>query len=424
MQALRDSVSAAFEAGGREVLFWHVPGRVEVLGKHTDYAGGRSLLCAIDRGLVIGMRPRDDATITFLDTSSGARAAFQLDPALNPLTGRWAGFPMTVARRLARNFPQARRGADLAIASDLPSAAGISSSSALIMATCLALSEANHLPATEQWQSILGTREALAEYLGCIENGRDFGSLTGDRGVGTLGGSQDHTAILCCRAGYLSRYSFAPVTAEGDIAWPGGMSLAIAVSGVRSRKSGPEREAYNRLSLATSAILDRWRRVSGAETSTLAAAAADPEARTAIAALLELAEPSPEFPAGFLAARFRQFVTESLEIVPAAGAAIASGDLDEFGRLVDLSQQGAEAGLGNQVPETIHLARRARELGARAASAFGAGFGGSVWAMVATEEAAAFGQAWMEDYTRDFGSPGIHPQWFATCPSPGARRIS
>ena len=58
-----------------------------------------------------------------------------------------------------------------------------------------------------------------------------------------------------------------------------------------------------------------------------------------------------------------------------------------FGDLVDRSQQLAERRLGNQVPETIELARSARELGARAASAFGAGFGGSVWALVSRADA-------------------------------------
>ena len=77
-------------------------------------------------------------------------------------------------------------------------------------------------------------------------------------------------------------------------------------------------------------------------------------------------------------------------IVPGAADALAEGDLDRFGALVDRSQAGAEAALGNQVPETIHLQRSARRLGARAASAFGAGFGGSVWALVAATGAETF----------------------------------
>lgn len=413
---------AALDGGPRQPALWHVPGRVELLGKHTDYAGGRSLLCAIDRGLVIGMVPRDDDTVTFLDSTSRARAAFRLDPELVPLTGRWAGFPMTVARRIARNFPGARRGADLALASNLPSAAGMSSSSALVVATFLALAEANDLPSSDTWRAHLATPEALAEYLGCIENGQNFGALAGDRGVGTFGGSQDHTAILCCKAGCVSRYSFSPVTFEGDIPWPDAMALVVAVSGVRSRKSGPQREAYNRLSLAVRTILDRWRQASGSDAATLAAAAAEPGAPEAILQFL-LERDEPGYPAGFLSGRFRQFITESTEVIPEASRALESRDFPRFGELVDRSQRAGEEGLQNQVPETVHLARQARALGAHAASAFGAGFGGSVWAMVDANAADRFAKEWIGEYRRTFPGAARRAECFRTKPAPAARRI-
>ena len=89
---------------------------------------------------------------------------------------------------------------------------------------------------------------------------------------------------------------------------------------------------------------------------------------------------------------------ESEVIIPQAVDALASHDLRRFGDLVDESQAAAETLLGNQVPETMWLARRARELGAYAASAFGAGFGGSVWALVSREDAMEFARRWREDY--------------------------
>jgi len=422
MDRLVGSVTESLGGVGGPIAVWHVPGRVEVLGKHTDYAGGRSLLCALERGLVIGMVPRTDGKVTFLDTSSRARAAFELAPDLVPLTGRWAGFPMTVARRLARNFPAARRGADLALASDLPSASGMSSSSALITATFLTLAEANDLQSTEEWQAHLTTTEAVAEYLGCIENGQDFGPLKGDRGIGTFGGSEDHTAILCARAGHLSRFAFCPVRFEEAIPWPAGQTLVIGVSGVKSRKSGPQREAYNRLSLATRHLLERWRAASGCDAATIAAALAGPGNREALLAMAER-EVEPAWPEGFLAGRLRQFIAESEEIIPAASAALAAGDLDGFGRQVDRSQLGAEQQLLNQVPETVHLARSARELGAHAASAFGAGFGGSVWAMVEADSASRFTQRWSSDYLRAFPGMTRRAQFFHGDPGPAARRI-
>lgn len=415
-------VREAFPGGAADTRLWHVPGRVELLGKHTDYAGGRSLLVACERGLVIGMRPRQDAEITFLDAGTRTEARFALDPALAPRVGHWSAYPMTVARRLARNFPGARRGADLVLASDLPSAAGLSSSSALVVATFLALAEANGLAATTAWQAHLATPAALAGYLGCVENGQDFGPLSGELGVGTFGGSQDHTAILCCRGGFASQYRFCPVTFEEDIPWPTGQVVVVGVSGVRARKTGPELAKYNRLSLATRQAVERWREHSGSAAPTLAAAIAE----AGVEAVVRSLESDPGAggePTEFLVGRVRQFAAESLEIIPAAGAALARGDLGEFGRQVDRSQGGAETGLGNQVPETVALARAARELGAHAASAFGAGFGGSVWAMVDGAQAGEFARRWIQRHKQAFPRSAKRAEAFTTLPGPAAREL-
>ena len=88
--------------------------------------------------------------------------------------------------------------------------------------------------------------------------------------------------------------------------------------------------------------------------------------------------------------RLDHFVAEAQRLVPGATRALAAGDFATFGTLVDESQHLAEQWLGNQIPETSALARLARRLGAEGASAFGAGFGGSVWALVPEREAERF----------------------------------
>ena len=85
-----------------------------------------------------------------------------------------------------------------------------------------------------------------------------------------------------------------------------------------------------------------------------------------------------------------------------------------LGELIDRSQLGAEQGLGNQVPETVHLQRTARKLGAVAASAFGAGFGGSVWALVPDEALDRFIQAWRTDYLETFPDRQGRAQFLTT----------
>jgi galactokinase len=103
--------------------------------------------------------------------------------------------------------------------------------------------------------------------------------------------------------------------------------------------------------------------------------------------------------------RLAHFLLENETLVPEAARALAAGDLDAFGRVSDESQRAAHELLGNQVPQTIALATLARRDGAAAASAFGAGFGGAVWALVDEREAPRFTARWRSEYRHGVPAP-------------------
>ncbi len=400
---------------------WFVPGRIEVLGKHTDYAGGRSLLCAVERGFCVAARPRPDRVVRVSDAVLDVEARLPLtDDAGTPEGGSWTAYPTAVVRRVARDFPGLLHGADIAIASDLPSSAGLSSGSALVVAIFTALAHVNALEEHPVYRANIQGSMDLAGYLGAVENGLSFGSLAGDSGVGTSGGSEDHTAMLCCRAGMLSQYAFCPVRLEREVALPADRTFVVASSGVTAEKSGAARDHYNRLSLAASTILGLWR-AAGERGETLGQAARAPGAPQRIREILG-ASANPRFPSNELLGRFEQFLEESEYLVPAAAEAFEKKDVAELGNFAARSQTGAERFLGNQVPETIALVASARALGAIAASAFGAGFGGSVWSFVEREQAERFRVAWQNDYRRDFPDAAASSEFFVTSAGPG--RIS
>jgi galactokinase len=397
---------------------WFVPGRIEVLGKHTDYAGGRSLLCAVERGFCVVARPRADAVVRIADAVLGLETRLALSEIRDAGdVGGWTVYPATVVRRIARDFPGALSGADVAFASDLPRSAGLSSSSALVVAVFAALAAANALEEREEYKASLRRPEDLAGYLGAVENGLSFGPFAGNRGVGTFGGSEDHTAILCCRAGRLAQYAFRPVRFERDVALPPGWTLVIGASGVAAEKAGAARDSYNRLSLAAAAVFELWRE-SGGTGETLGDAVRKPGAPERMREVLT-ASSHPHFSARELLDRFEQFVEESEVLVPAAVDALARSDARAFGGVVARSQAGAERLLRNQIPETIGLVASARSLGAIAASAFGAGFGGSVWALVPAGEADRFRASWEGDYRRRFPDAAASSELFVTRPGPG-----
>lgn len=410
------ATSAAFLPPVNDPVAAFVPGRVEVLGKHTDYAGGRSMVACVERGFCVVAGARTDGLFRIMDASRGEEVSFAIGPELTPTSGHWSNYPMTVARRVSRNFGQLR-GLDLAFASDLPPAAGMSSSSALMIGCFIAMASINQLQQHPEYVRNIGSREDLAGYLAAVENGQSFGALAGDSGVGTFGGSEDHTAILCCRAGQIAQYSYCPLRFERSIDMPGGYAFAIGVSGVAAEKTGQAMERYNRASRLARAAVERWNAATGRSDAHLAAAVrGSADAQDRLRAILR--DDSP------LLDRFEQFVAESEQVMPSAADALAKGDVASLGTIVDRSQRLAETLLGNQVPETVFLAKSARELGAAASSAFGAGFGGSVWAMIEAGSAPGFLHTWSGRYRNAFPQAASHSAFLLTRPGPSAFRLA
>lgn len=403
-----------------------VPGRIEVLGKHTDYAGGRSLLCAVERGILVSVRPRTDSNVRVVDVVRRETRELSLSPQANALLGDWANYVATVMRRVARNFPAATRGADIAFASDLPEASGLSSSSALSIAVFLALDHVNHLSEDAGYRAAIRSTEDLAAYIASIEMGESFGPLIGDRGVGTLGGSEDHTAILCCRAEHLSRYSFLPTRREGDVPFPADKTFVVAFSGIAAPKTGHALESYNEASVAVRRILELWNAgMQRSDRSLAAAALSHPGAPERMRQLIAASRlPGGGFTTPRLLERFEQFLVESESIVPNATTAFSRGHFNDFGSLVARSQEAAEQMLRNQIPETLALVRQARDAGAAAASAFGGGFGGSVWALVDTAGVDQFLGGWRREYAAAFPDAARRSVFFVTRPAPGAYPIA
>jgi galactokinase len=122
-----------------------------------------------------------------------------------------------------------------------------------------------------------------------------------------------------------------------------------------------------------------------------------------------------------LTARLAQFRAESERVVPGALAAISAADATALGRFAVESQQGAETALGNQIGETSFLARAAMAAGAHAASAFGAGFGGSVWAIAERRSASDVLARWRELYAQSFPTRVARSDWLALAASAGVR---
>jgi len=199
------------------------PGRVNLIGEHIDYHGLPVLPMALRQRIRVRFEKRPDRRIRAASASYGARE-FDWSERLQPAAaGDWENYLRAAAQAVGGRWGTGR-GVDAEIESDLPAAAGLSSSSALIVAFTLCLLQAN------------GWRAGFAELMDVLPEGEQF--------VGTRGGGMDHAASLGSREGCASLVSFRPVGIR-HIPVPPDWGFLVAHSLETAEKSGPARDAYN-----------------------------------------------------------------------------------------------------------------------------------------------------------------------------------
>ena len=403
-----------------------VPGRVEVFGKHTDYAGGHSLLLTNDRGFVFAAAKNSVSRVRMCEIGSEFDPVdFQISPDLQPVVGEWGNYPMTVIRRLARNFADHVKlaGVDVTFASDLPVGSGMSGSSALMIMTFIAVAVPNGLAHCEHFQRNVRSEIDLTMYLACIENGQSFRDLEGGRGVGTFGGSEDHTAILAGRHGVLSLYQFAPTTRKAEISWPQDWQMVVCFSGVRAEKTKQALKEYNRLSERARMAVELYNRGRSVTVSTLREIIDESKHPATMAEALRAKDQDLDLKWD-LAGRVVQFHLEDRRFIPAAVQALMWRMPDRFGRLLNCSHDASRRYLGNIASEIHGLQQSTLSLGAFGATGFGAGFGGSLFALVQRSHTQEFLTAWEESFHKMSPDSWSRSSFFSTTPCDGAQEWS
>ncbi len=370
------------------------PGRVNLIGEHIDYCGLPVLPMALRQSLRIAFQPRSDRTARLVNREPRfAPSSFAVSESIPPAPpGDWTNYARAAVGALAQRFPDLR-GIDALVESDLPIAAGLSSSSALVVAMALALLHANAVTV------------APLELMALLARG--------ERYVGTAGGGMDQAIVLGARAGCASRIDFHPLRLT-PTAVPADWQFIVAWSLVHAEKSGAAQQAYNERTRqcdeARRLVAARLGRREDISYPDLLAAAPVEE-------LLETAASSLS---GVLARRFRHVVTEAAR-VRQAETAMAVGDLATFGRLLDDSHQSLRDHYEVSHPELDRLVELAREAGAVGARLTGAGFGGSIVALCRAARAPAVVGALRERFYAPRGAAAdVARHMFTAEPSDGA----
>ena len=188
-----ESAAAAFEAryGYAPTGVWSAPGRVNLIGEHTDYNLGFVLPFAINRRTYAAISLRQDQTVRVMSSFSDEQHQIELADISKNAANDWAAYPFGVAWALAKLGQTAGVGFDAYFESDVPVGSGLSSSAAIECSTSLALNEL--------WQTNL-SRPELAR-VGQLAENEIVGAPTGimDQSASLLG-ERDHAVFLDCKS--------------------------------------------------------------------------------------------------------------------------------------------------------------------------------------------------------------------------------
>ena len=336
----RDLLAGTFGGAGA-VAQVSAPGRVNLIGEHIDYHGLPVLPIAIRRTVRVAFRARPDRQIRAVSAGYGVRDFVWTADLAPAAAGDWVNYLRAAACAVGRKWGTGR-GVDAAIVSDLPPAAGLSSSSALLVAFTLSLLHAN------------ASAPTFAELMEVLPEGEQF--------VGTRGGGMDHAASLASQAGCASLIEFDPLAVR-PVPVPPEWAFLVAHSLTVAEKSGAVRERYNACRTAGTVALARL----GFASYRLAI-----QGRT-LAQLQELA--AHHLNDGAERATFMHVTSEALR-VHAAVAAMERHDAAAFGSLLVASHASLRDRLHVSCAALDRLVQAAMDSGALGARLTGAGFGG------------------------------------------------
>lgn len=342
------------------------PGRINLIGEHIDYNGLPVLPMALDRHVQLEFEGAEHATVELEGDAAHGSFAFRLDRTIESAhRGHWSNYVRAAARGLLDHGLGLRRGIRGTVTGTLPVAEGLSSSSALVVASALALLHAN---------------EAEVEAL-------ELAALLAraERYVGVQGGGMDQAASLCGKEGHALRIDFGPLRVT-PVPMPEGWRWVVASSLARAEKAGAVRELYNERRAQCAEALERVGRTSWPEV-----VEADEDEFAAI-----LAGAGKSLPLT-LSRRFRHVATEGRRVTEAERA-LRSGNMAAFGRLMNASHASLRDDFSVSTQALDEIVSVALDAGAAGARLTGAGFGGCVVALCRANRAKAVIEALIDRF--------------------------
>lgn len=345
------------------------PGRVNLIGEHTDYNGGLVLPCAIGYRTVIVARPRADRRMRVVAADyDDAIDEYALDAPIERLAApMWANYVRGVVHELLQREPSGHSlpGMDMVIAGDVPQGAGLSSSASLSVAVCTLFSTLPDHPGLGPIEAALVAQRAENDFVGCKCGNMDQ--------ISSACGVQDHALLIDCRSLQVS-----------PVPIPAGAAIMIVESHI------------------TRGLVDSAYNTRRAQCEQAARHFGVPFLRDVD--LAALAEKGAGLDPVALR-RARHVVSENARVV-AAAEALAAGDLERMGELMAASHASMRDDFEITVPAIDRLVDIVKDAigDAGGVRMTGGGFGGCVVALVPTELVEVARLALARDYRAPNGA--------------------
>jgi len=385
VEAALSKFERTFNRSASDAAVYHAPGRVNLIGEHTDYNGGYVLPAAIEYGTIAVVAVRDDRVVRLASTNRQLRVEVEIDKIRPDKANDWANYPLGVIYMLRRRGIEVG-GVDLLFSGNIPGG-GLSSSASIELATAVAI-----LGAFDQSMD----RVELVKLCQKVEN-EFVGVNSGIMDQYAVGmGKEGHALLIDCRS---VRHKYVPLRIPG---------YKIVISNTNKPRElvdskYNERQAECQAGLkALRGVLEKIEclaDVSVEQFEQYKGAITDPTVRK----------------------RVEHVVYENARVLDAVKA-LEAGDLEELGKLMIQSHNSLRdlyEVTGKELDSLVEEALKVN--GVIGSRMTGAGFGGCTVSIVKKEQIDEFVNRVAEGYTK---ATGLIPEFYVTEAAGGATRVN
>ena len=342
------------------------PGRVNIIGEHTDYNDGFVMPCAINYGMAVSFAKRNDNIWRVYAVDVDQSDEFDLSKPIEASKHKWADYVRGVVKYIQAQCPDFKQGADLAITGDVPMSSGLSSSAALEISVGKTAQILGDLPLSHTQIALIG-QEAENKFVGC--NCGNMDQLT------SALGQKDHLLMIDCRTLEITP---TPV--------PAGYSIVIINSNVKHYNVAGE---YNsrRAECEYAAKFFGVKALRDVSPTQFAEKGLELQRQNALAYK-----------------RAKHVIGENLRVLDAASA-LNANDMSRLGRLMAESHNSMRDDFEITIPEIDYLVELAQlAIGENGGARMtGGGFGGCIVCLVPNEKAEALRTLIAENYQKRTG---------------------